>query len=218
MNTKLFVLFLFVSSFFIQGCIPSLHPLYTKDKLVFIEDLLGIWTNSDMPLEEKKLEITLNDEEKNLPELWSFEKADDDYYKLIHVDLNGRAARFDVHVVQLGENYFIDFFREDPNKKDLEKYNFAFQGDQINDMEAFHLMPVHTFAKLEITDSHVNISMFDHEFLEKLFKEKRIRLKHENVDDTIVLTAQPEELQQFMMKYGDDEDAFLDPTTLHRKF
>jgi hypothetical protein len=218
MNTKLFVLALFLSSFFIQGCIPSLHPLYTKDSLVYIEDILGIWTDADMTQDDKKLQITLNDVNNDMPEMWSFEKGDDSSYKLIHVDGDGRAARFDVHIVKLGENYFIDFYRDDPNKSDKEKYDFGFNSDKLNGLEAFHLLPVHTFAKLEITDSHLKISMFDGDFLKKLFKEKRIRLKHEEVDDNIVLTAQPKELQQFIMKYGNEKEAFIEPTTLKRKF
>ena len=32
---------------FIQSCIPSIHPLWTQDKLVFNENLVGEWSQSD---------------------------------------------------------------------------------------------------------------------------------------------------------------------------
>lgn len=217
MNSKLILLSFFISSLFIQSCIPSLHPLYTEDKLVLIEDLLGIWTADTLTIEDKKLKITIKNDDGDYPELWSFEKGVGKTYKLIHVDGKGKAARFETHIVQLGKNYFMDFYRTDPGKSDKEQYSFGFDNEHLNGLEALHLLPVHTFAKLEFTDEHLKISMFNHDFVEKLFKEKRIRLKHELVDETIVLTAQPDELQQFLSKYADEEEAFLEPTTLKRK-
>ncbi len=218
MNTKFVVFAFFSLSILFQSCIPSLHPLYTEDKLVLIEDLLGIWTADTLDVEDKKMKITINNDDGPHSETWSFEKGSNKNYKLIHSDTKGKAARFNVHVVKLGVHYFLDFYRADPEKSDFEKHNISFDPDRLNDLETFHLFPVHTFAKLEITDEHLKISMFDYEFVEKLFKEKRIRIKHENVDDHIVLTAQPEELQQFLSKYADEAEAFMDPTTLKRKF
>lgn len=216
MNAKLVVVSFFILSFLFQSCIPSLHPLYTEDKLVFIEDLLGIWTDEAMLEAEKKLQITFAEDGSNMPRMWSFEKGSGKSYHLIHVE-DSLAAAFDVHVIQLGEHYFLDFYRVDASKEEADKYHFPMDV-KVNTLEAFHLLPVHTFAKMEITDEHLAIKMFDAEFIEDLFEEKRIRLKHEIVDQQVVLTAGPEELQKFVSTYADHPDAFLEGDYLKRKF
>ena len=49
---------------------------------------------------------------------------------------------------------------------------------------------------------------FDLEKLNDLFESNLIRLRHENVDGTILITAQPKELQKFFDTYADDESVF----------
>ena len=52
--------------------------------------------------------------------------------------------------------------------------------------------------------------------MEKLLKEEPNAIKHELVEDGIILTASTEQLQQFVLKYADDERVFSEETTLTR--
>jgi hypothetical protein len=87
-----------LSAFLLFGCLPSLHPLYTDDTLIFDEQLVGKWYGEG--------------------EIWSFVKTGDKKYGLNVLDDDGKQAAFEVHLVQLGEHRFIDLY---PGKNvDLE--------------------------------------------------------------------------------------------------
>lgn len=130
--------------------------------------------------------------------IWKF-KPDGDQYEVIHIDkedttyLEGRLG-------QLGDHYYMDFFIGD----DLE----------LSDMEIFHLFPTHTFAKITFGGDEVIMEWFTSQWLEDLIKDKRIRIKHELANDSVLLTASTAELQKFIQKYSDEPKAFDDQQVL----
>ena len=214
---RIIVVLIFIS--FFSACIPSIHPLYTEDKLVFVEDLLGEWSEEkgDRSQWEGKQITFSNGEEGKVPEMWMFNKSKGKSYELVHRDENGNAAIFETYVVQLGKHYFVDFFPSDKSTakwEHLEGFHFS-RGE--NEMYTIHSLPIHTFAKLNITEEKVEIKMFDPDFLQKLFEEQRIRIKHEKQGGTYILTASPTELQKFVLKYADVEEAYLEATSLKRR-
>jgi len=71
-----------------------------------------------------------------------------------------------------------------------------------------NFMPVHTFIKLKFTNNQLDLTAFNLEKLNKLFESNLIRLRHENVDGTVLITAQPDEIQKFIDQYSDDETVF----------
>ncbi len=193
--------------FMVNGCIPSIHPLYTADKLVQLKDLPGKW--------EEKMVVSSSDGPSGKPETWRFEAGEDKNYVLIQKDADGNLGAFDVHIVKLGKYYFMDFFPT--NLPPSEKSNLK-NPDQLSNFSKLHLLAVHTFAKMELTSNELKISMFDPEFLSNLLKNQQIRIKHEDTDNGFVLTASPAELQKFVEKYADVEEAFLDnPMVLKNK-
>lgn len=190
MKIKRFVIFSILLVVLIQSCIPSLHPLYTKDKIVYLDVLEGEWIDKSDSKGSK---------------FWEFKKHENDGYLLIHTDANKAKAAFEVFVVKLGDDYFLDFFPAD-------SHGGLFQGENtMNEMAAIHILPVHTFAKLIVKDNAVNIRMFDPEFLEGLFAHRQIRIKHEKLEGgDYLLTAKPAELQKFVEKYADQNEAYID--------
>ncbi len=82
---------------------------------------------------------------------------------------------------------------------------------------AFHLVPAHTFAKVEISKDTIKIFQFDIEHLEDLLENGKIRIRHVRPDKDIILTATTEELQEFFIKYAEDEEAYTDPIILVKK-
>ncbi len=184
------VLISFVLILFFSGCVVySFYPLYTEKDL-FKNDLLkGNWIDKD----------STN---------WSFEhakignkenvKTDSTSYVLIVRDKDNKESQFSVHIVKFGGHYFLDFYLED------------FYDNQNLDLASFHIVPVHTFAKVDIGKNQLKINWFDQNWLEKLIKGNKIRIRHEYNGDYILLTASPKDLQKFVSKYVDSEEAFKD--------
>lgn len=196
MKNKTIVFVSLALLFFFSGCIPSLHPLYTKDKLVILNQLEGLWTER------------ANESEKQY-EKWNFIKKENGQYLLIHEDTKKRKAAFDVNVLQLGDQYFIDFYPVEMPKQN-KKLNFSLLPGNNNDMLDIHLLPVHTFAKLNVKHGSVKIQFFDPDYLENLLKRRQIKIRHEELSDKgFVLTASSEELQKFVQKYGHEKEAYL---------
>jgi len=192
MKSKKRIAFVIGLILMIGGCIPSLHPLYTLDDCVFDSNLLGEW------------------EEEDSDNTWTFTKLKDDSYNLAYVE-DAILSNFYIHLVKLGDDMFIDFF---PNGDDVEC--------EVNDFFLTHEIYVHSFGKVTINEKEVEISLFDYGWIEKLFEQHKIRIPHEVLkypndnDEKILLTASTEELQAFVKKYSDDENAFIEPTILKR--
>lgn len=121
-------------------------------------------------------------------------------YKMTVMD-DGERLVYQAHVVRIGEDFFLDLYP-------LPEFSGAAFGE--------NLFPVHTFMKMDLTDGKLNLTMFDLEKLNKLFESNLVRLRHENVDGTILITAQPKEIQKFLQKYADDESVFESIETYSR--
>ncbi len=192
MKTRNFLFVLFIAVLF-SGCIVySFYPLYNKEDLFANDILTGEWTDDDGTV-------------------WQFEHSyfgekvpaniDSTSYTLKFEDsATGEIAEkeFSVHIVKLKGHYFLDFYLEDyTNDEDFTLYDF-------------HIIPVHTFAKLTVETNKLTINWFDQDWLEELIDENKIRIHHEDNDDFILLTAKPDELQKFVTKYVNSEEAFED--------
>ncbi len=172
--------------FILHSCIPSIHPLYTEDILVFKEALIGVWNEDDNAT-------------------WTLRQAGDKpHYELTYADADERSV-FDAHLVKLGEHYFFDF------------YNTSSEWDNKDALAIAPLIPTHSFAKVSWDEGKMTMYFFDVDWLGELFKQRKIRIKHEvSQDGNIILTASTEELQEFVRKYADDEKAYIDPLVLKR--
>jgi hypothetical protein len=194
----------FTLAFIIAGCVPvwSLHPLYDDKHLAFDEKLLGTFTedNNDASI------------------IWEFTQATEpNTYQLLFSsvskdDPNIAKGIFDVHLIKLDSQLFLDIFpKEAPWENDdaLKHMKWAFN--------TFFIIPVHTFAKVEFLDSQLKIRLTDDDNFKKLLKADPNAVKYELVDNKPVLTASPQQLQSFILKYADDNRLFSDEKTLTRK-
>jgi hypothetical protein len=86
------------------GCVPSLHPFYTPETMVYREALLGTWVN---PSDN---------------ETWSFVSENDGQYVLTFTDSEGLTGEFEVHLVTMGDHLFLDFYPEPPEVESNEFY------------------------------------------------------------------------------------------------
>lgn len=205
------LIFVAVLVFFLSGCVVySFYPLYTEKDL-FPNDLLtGTWIEADnenSTIDQAdgiwKFEHPFIDEEKS--------DAKDSLSYLLDLKTidSGKTieSKFDVHIVKLGDQFFLDF------------YLHEFFEDSELSLAIFHVIPVHTFAKLTLGENEITINWLNPDWLAKLIRENKIRIHHEESDDVVLLTAKPQEVQKFITKYVNSEEAFKDglEVVLYRK-
>lgn len=198
----------------VSSCtVLSFYPLYTDKELIRDDRIIGKWqslNNKDVfPTSENSTQIDTmiwNISFQN--EIWKkklnnpFDRGTEQIPNKFTYTLNiydksmpENTAEFHLHIVKLGDKLFIDLFPEEWQKN--------------NPILAIHLMGVHTFAKIDIGNK-LEINWFDTELLQKLFDENKIRIKHEDNGVYTLLTAKPEELQKFVIKYANEDKAFSD--------
>lgn len=201
MKTRKFFIVGLIAVLF-SGCVVySFYPLYTEKDLFANDILTGEWFEND----EQEVKFTDGDN------IWKFEhpfineKESDQrdslsYLLTLREQAEGETAEavFFVHLIELSGQYFLDFYLKD-----------FVEGENMT-LADFHVIPVHTFAKLTVEDDRLKINWFDNDWLEKLIRENKIRIHHEETDDLILLTAKPQELQKFVTKYVNSEEAFKD--------
>ena len=73
---------------------------------------------------------------------------------------------------------------------------------------------MHTFAQVVQNGDAFELNFMNESFLKTLFEQNRARLEHVERDDQVLLTAQPEDLQKFIIKFSDEEKAFSNRTQL----
>ena len=169
-----------------NSCVYSLFPIYTDDTLVSLPGLIGRWGMEGKP--EEFIEFSSLSAEKN--ELANSLEGAAKHGKSYRIEITEGAEKevYVGHIAQIGKDYFLDLYP-------MEDYRS-------------NLMPVHTFIKLKFTNNQLDLTAFNLEKLNKLFESNLIRLRHENVDGTVLITAQPDEIQKFIDQYSDDETVF----------
>lgn len=131
---------------------------------------------------------------------WNFIANPDRSYRVQFVDEDKEQDSLIVHLVKLDDQLFLDFVRPE-----REEYFAPY-------------LPTHSFAKIEKSGNNWVIRQFKGEYLKNLIKNRKIRIKHEVLnDDNYLLTASTEELQEFFRKFAHEEEAFEQPAVLTRE-
>tara|TARA_Y100000114_G_scaffold125471_1_gene121555 strand:- start:2165 stop:3127 length:963 start_codon:yes stop_codon:yes gene_type:complete len=113
-------------------------------------------------------------------------------YKMIAMN-DGDKEVYQVHVVKIGEDYFLDIYP-------LPEFTDSSFGE--------NMFPVHSFMKMNLEEGKLKLTLFDLKKLNELFERNLVRLRHEMVDGTVLITAQPKDIQKFLSKYSNDERVF----------
>ncbi|MEO1021243.1 MAG: hypothetical protein AAFW89_01750 [Bacteroidota bacterium] len=192
----------------LSGCyLKSVHPLVTDSDLVLIEGLDGRYESEDQRW------TFINDPAK-IPDLniadMTFDGEEEEetpnYYIVLFENLQDISSDTTYFIGKIGSfnnHYFLDMFL------------FDLSGSS-NFMDA-HKFPVHTFSRIRLDGNDLSIQFFEDSWLEDQIDNNRIRIKHESTEDGILVTASTKELQRFVNKYADEEDAFDDAMILTRK-
>lgn len=154
------------------------------------------------PLYDEASELT----DKRLPGTWMSE----DSSTFVNIKTMGKGYDltrwekedtlwYEAHYVKIGENFYFDLYP-------LDKKPYS-----IDDIMMRNFLPVHSFLKIELTDNKVSALLFDEDKMIDLFRQNRIRLRHEMLDDYVLITASTKDLQKFILKYSADKEVFEEP-------
>lgn len=120
---------------------------------------------------------------------------------------------------QKGNTY--DFFYTNTSKSNADSLSFVghlliLDGKMFMDVKSMEsdinnpllALPAHAFLRLSLEGDSLGIAYLDDSWLKDNIEKNKIRIKHELVDDGIVLTASPKELQKLVISCAEDKDAF----------
>lgn len=179
-----------------SSCIISLHPLYDSKTMVKEMRLTGRWL----------------DQNSESPSKWNFQAKKDNEgeftgkYQLEHTS-DGYTYEYEAVLLKLGADFYLDVLVEgmvDEKKEDQSPLLALY-------------VPSHNFYKIEFGQTdQIKVFPFDGDRLDKLVSQRKIRIKHEMVDGTMVVTASTEDLQKFLLKYAQDKDAFDEPLLIQK--
>ena len=122
-----------------------------------------------------------------------------------------RVDRFEFHgmyLVELDGKLYADCLRISHS---IDALNEVAIKMEFNDHDH---VAMHTFAQVVQKGDSLELNFMDETFLKRLFEQNRARIEHVERDDQILLTAQPEDLQKFIIKFSDEEKAFSNRTQL----
>src|SRR5258706_7969177 len=197
MKKILIITFLFCAALLLNGCLSTLHPVFTVNDLVADNRLTGSWNKpkdgtTTTFRKAKKEELALFSEivKKN---------ADKIYIAMEDSGSGNKEAFYYAFLLRLGNNYYMD------------TYPSGF--DETENADPFykaHYIPLHAIYRVYFrTDNSFELKPLDGGYLEKLIRNKQIRIKHEVMPDgDYLITAGTEELQQYLKKYGDVAEAY----------
>ena len=164
-----------------------------------VRSLHPLYTEEDLVF-EMALVGTWADEEDQ--DTWTFQKSGEYDYDLT-VTEDGSRGKFKAHLVQLGSFLFLDLYPQEPEME--------------NDFYKFHLIAAHTFSRIWLEGDALSLSMLNNEWVKDMIDQGKEKIAHERLEDTIVLTAATADLQQFVVKYAEDDKAFPEPGELIRR-
>jgi hypothetical protein len=186
----------------LSSCVvKSLHPFYTKETISFDKSFIGEWKDSKKgtwKVVSFKSEITKENPLKkmNIEDLKIYNEYKNSYY--IQRNYKEKEVFFLATPFRINNQKFLDFFP-------LEHQN------DVDNLIESHSVYTHSLVKYDVQkNGDIKIRWLDEKKIGKLFKEKKIKIKHETVgliDEKYLLTANSKELQKFIKKYMASNDA-----------
>jgi hypothetical protein len=180
--------------------VKSLHPFYTNETISFDESFIGNWKDSKNGIWKVisfKDEIMKENPIKKMKkeDLILSEKYSASYY--IERLYKGITVVYLVTPFKINNQKFLDFLplEHQSNNDNLLK---------------IHTIYTHSLVKYDVQkNGEIEIRWLDEDKIEDLFKENKIKIKHEIIgalDRTYLLTANSKELQKFVKKYMNSND------------
>ena len=169
--------------------ISALHPFYKSKDKIYDPDMAGTWIDSDSCL--WVIEKTMVSEYFMGPE------NPDSTYTITYYEEDDMIGYFIGTLFELKGIRYLDLY-PDPSEDHCQ-----------SGLTCFHHFPTHTLARIQLDPGSIMFYWYGDEWLTELFKQNRIRIKHETVKfdedyERHLLTAPTEDLQKFITKYANN--------------
>lgn len=172
----------------------SLRPLIPVEQAVSVPELAGTW--GDDAAQAKAGTGTA----------WTFEEQKNHEYKLTVVDMEEDSTYvLNVRLGRLGGHLFVDTILSEA----------TIRGVKV-DADVFWV-PIHYFGRMEIGPDELHVRLLGEDWLKKALEEGRANLRHEKLEEEILLTATTEELQELAIQQGWDDEVFSYTVDLWRR-
>ena len=193
---------------FLSGCLTTIHPIFTEKDLAYDSKLIGAW---DTENEGKKGKVIISNlaTENSLELPGNISAIKQQGYFIIYKDENGKTSdQYIAFLARIGKHLYFDYYPAD--KKEDRKLDEFFE---------VHFVRMHTSYRVEILkDGGFELSQLDGSYVKSLIDEKKIRISHEtDAEGDITITASTKELQQYLLKYGDEPSAYESAKTIFKK-
>lgn len=221
---KIILPFLILTSLIQFSCVTSWQPLVTYNTAIANNRLTGTWNSEGQDyIVEKVFDSPAYKSRKDQPFTPFIKKGAKDsilYSKSYIIRYTRHKIEYHLFcsMIKINSKIFMNITIVDItdaiNGQDVEDLSLS-----QNWIDRLH---TYTIAQVQFSDANtIKLNFIDGSFLYNQVKEGRMKLKHESDDlyDTFLITASPNELQQFIQKYGND-DRFFDKensVTLIRK-
>jgi hypothetical protein len=207
---KIFLL----SAFFLvivlfTGCLTTLYPIFTEKDLVYKPELVGAWKTSRDNKKDGSAEIHSLANERTVELPGKISSIKDKGYLITYRDEDNKiTGSYIAFLARIGKHLYFDYY---PVPLEAEK--------KADEFYMQHFVKMHTPFRVNILPKGgFELSQLEGSYLDKLIEEKKIRIRHEvNSDGGAVITASTEELQQYILKYGDDPEAVQKEKTTFSK-
>ena len=172
---------------FLSGCIPT--------------TVHPVYTDEDLVFAPELLGTWAED---NSEETYAFSAHDPRSYRLAYTDDEGRTGEFVAHLLKIDGVLFLDLFPTEQN-------------GEMNELYKLHFLRVHTFFVVEQIEPRLRMAPMSMDWLRKFLGQNPGAIRHEMLDDEVVLTETTEGLQRFLLKHVRTEDAFESPSDMIRR-
>jgi hypothetical protein len=149
-----------------------------------VPSLHPLYTEKDLVYDAALLGVWVDDEGRTS---WTVKRAGDKSYSLMAIDEKGNARHYEGHLLDLGKHRFLDLLPEKP------------------EVEDYHLIRAHTFYRIWAYGDTFRLAGLDPDWIRK----RKIAIRHELLPPKgMLLTAPTKSLQEFVLQYVEDPEAF----------
>jgi len=192
---------------FLSSCLNTLHPIFTEKDLAYDPKLIGIW-NTERSGNKQKVVISNLATENSVELPGNISTIKQKGYLITYQDEQGDTKQNIAFLARIGKHLYFDYYPAD--KKEDRK---------LDEFFGIHFVRMHSSYRVEILkDGNFELSQLDGSYLKSLIDQKKIRISYEtDVEGDITITASTKELQQYLLKYGDEPSAYENDKTIFKK-
>jgi hypothetical protein len=161
----------------LTGCVPSIQPLYTDREPPADSELAGTWTEFEGQGK------------------WVVRLGGAGFYEATETE-DGETRKFEVHVVRLGSQLFLDI---QPGEK-LSLKNETFQA---------HFVKAHTFYRFRRTGDTMKVNALEPEFLKRLVAQRKTTAV-QMAEGELVITGSTPEIRELLQTFAGVQEAFTE--------